>query len=53
MKNVCDLALPPMEVQMNGLYILLPKTNKVMALIMLKDLEEALALLMRMEVKVF
>jgi hypothetical protein len=42
-----------MEVQMNGLYILLSKTNKVMALTMLKDLEEALALFMRKELKVF
>jgi hypothetical protein len=37
---------------MNGLYNLLSKTNKVMALTMLKDPEKALALLMRMEVTV-
>ncbi len=49
--SVCDLAPPPMEVQMNGLYILLSKMNKIMALTMLKDPEEALALLMRMETK--
>jgi len=42
-----------MEVQMNGLYILLSKTNKVMALTMFKDLEEALAFFMRKELKVF
>ncbi len=36
---------------MNGLYILLSKTNKIMALTMLKDPEETLALLMRMEIE--
>ncbi len=50
-ESVCDLAPPPMEVQMNGLYVLLSKMNKIMALTMLEDPEEALALLMRMETK--
>jgi len=50
-ESTCDLAPPPLEVQMNGLYVLLSEMNKVMALIMLEDLEEALALLMRMETK--
>ncbi len=48
-ESICDLAHPPMEVQMNGLYILLSKMNKVMALTMLEDPKEALALHMRME----
>ncbi len=48
-ESICDLAPPPMEVQMNVLYILLSKMNKVMALTMLEDHQEALALLMRME----
>jgi hypothetical protein len=48
-ESVCDLAPPPMEVQMNGLYILLSKMNKVMAMTMFEDLEEALALLTKME----
>jgi hypothetical protein len=40
-----------MEIQMNVLYILLSNMNKVMALIMLEDLKEALAFLMRMEIE--
>ncbi len=36
---------------MNGLYVLLSKMNKVMALTMLEDPEEALAFLMRLETK--
>jgi hypothetical protein len=36
-ENICDLAPPPMEVQMNGLYVLLSNMNKVMALTMLED----------------
>jgi hypothetical protein len=41
-----------MEVQMNGLYLLLSKMNKIMALTMFEDPEEGLALLMRMKLKV-
>jgi len=36
---------------MNGLYVLLSKMNKIMALTMLEDPEEALALLMKVETK--
>jgi hypothetical protein len=50
-KSVCDLAPPPLEIQMNVLYTLLSNMNKIMALIMLEDLKEALALLMKMEIE--
>jgi hypothetical protein len=48
-ESTCDLAPSPMEVQINGLYVLLSKMNKVMAPTMFEDLKQALALLMRME----
>ncbi len=48
-KSICDLAPPPMEIQINGLYVLLSKMNKIMALTMFEDLEEALTFLMKME----
>ncbi len=50
-ESVCDLAPPPLEIQMNVLYILLSNMNKIMALIMLEDLKEALALFMKMEIE--
>jgi hypothetical protein len=50
-ENTCDLALPPMEVQMNRLYILVSETNKVMAPTMFEDPKETLAPPMRLETK--
>jgi hypothetical protein len=48
-ERACNLAPLPMEVQMNGFYVLLSKMDKIMDRTMVENSKEAMALLMKME----
>ncbi|CAM6003026.1 unnamed protein product [Sphagnum balticum] len=50
-ESSCELAPLPLEVMMNGLYVLLSETNVVMSRKVLDDPEETTALLMKMEIE--
>lgn len=50
-ESSCELAPLPLEVMMNGLYVLLSETNVVMSRKVLDDSEETTALLMKMEIE--
>jgi len=50
-KSICDLTPPLVEIQMNGLYILLSEMNKIMASTMFENPKKTLTLFMKMETK--
>jgi hypothetical protein len=51
-ESSCELPPPLTEVKINGLYVLLSKTNTVINMMILEKPEETMALLMKMEIEV-
>jgi hypothetical protein len=49
MESICKLPLPPLEINISGLYVLLSETDIVMDKKLLEKLEETMVLLMKLE----